>query len=349
MKKATGFNERMRHQNLIVFDMDGVLIDVGASYRDVVRQTAGLFFQPARDSERLPDPLFPLSDLAALKHSGGLNNDWDLTCLVVSLLFSAAETPKIDDHPDAWTRYRRTIAGCGVARLAEFLKSTPAPLARLLEKKGRTLDPFVAGLYAGDVGSGNVIKQIFQEVYLGPDLFQSTYHRAAQIYRGEGLIRRESLLADPRLLKRLAEKNILAIATGRPAAEADYALQRFGLKEYFTLVYCLEDCLQEEKKMLQARGEKVSLSKPHPFMLDAIAGGLKDRFRNCYYVGDMPDDMQAAANSRFGFKGIGILLSAPDRPALQRQLEQAGADYLIDDFNALEEIVLNRSGSTSPV
>ena len=78
----------MKSKNLIVFDMDGVIIDVSASYRDVVRHTAGLFFQPAQGAEKLPDPLFDLADLAAVKQSGGLNNDWDLTYLVIKLLFS---------------------------------------------------------------------------------------------------------------------------------------------------------------------------------------------------------------------------------------------------------------------
>ena len=343
MKKPAGFNERMQHQNLIVFDMDGVLIDVGASYRDAVRQTAGLFFQPARKAHRLPNPLFSLSDLAAVKHSGGLNNDWDLSCLVISLLFGQVQKPLRHDHPEPWTRYRKTIADCEVTRLAQFLQSTPSPLARLLEEKGRAIDPFIAGLYEGDVGSGNVIKQIFQEIYLGPDLFQSTYHGAPRIYHGKGLIARETLLIDPQLLKRLAHNNILAIATGRPAAEAHYALERFGLKRYFASVYCLEDCLREEERIRKTRGQTISLSKPHPFMLDAIAGNLKDKFRHCYYVGDMPDDMQAAARSRFSFKGVGIILSAPDRSALQKKLQRAGARYLIDNFDELEEIVRDMS------
>ena len=78
----------MRSQRLLVFDMDGVIIDVSRSYRDTIRQTARLFFKGAHSWENLPDPLFPLSDLARVKQSGGLNNDWDLTFLVISLLFA---------------------------------------------------------------------------------------------------------------------------------------------------------------------------------------------------------------------------------------------------------------------
>ena len=54
----------MKPRGLIVFDMDGVIVDVSKSYRETVRQTARLFFQGARGWSELPDPLFSLSDLA---------------------------------------------------------------------------------------------------------------------------------------------------------------------------------------------------------------------------------------------------------------------------------------------
>jgi phosphoglycolate phosphatase-like HAD superfamily hydrolase len=67
---------------------------------------------------------------------------------------------------------------------------------------------------------------------------------------------------------------------------------------------------------------------------------LKDKFSGYYYVGDMPDDMLAAANSRFGFKSIGIIVSAPDKLALKNELKRAGANYLVESFEALKEIIL---------
>jgi len=81
----------MKPSRLIVFDMDGVIVDVSRSYRDTIRQTVRLFLKGAHSWENLPDPLFPFSDLARVKQSGGLNNDWDLTFLVISLLFTVTE------------------------------------------------------------------------------------------------------------------------------------------------------------------------------------------------------------------------------------------------------------------
>ena len=190
------------------------------------------------------------------------------------------------------------------------------------------------------MGSGNIIKQIFQEIYLGHELFKSTYNLTPKVYQGDGYILREKVLIDRSVLEALGRDNILAIATGRPRAEAEYPLKHFDLKKYFEMIYTLDDCLREEKRILATKGEKVSLSKPHPFMLDAIADGLKGKLAGYYYVGDMPDDMLAAANSRRGFKSVGIVVSAPDRSALKMRLKRAGANYLIEDFDALTKIFL---------
>ena len=328
----------MKHKNLIVFDMDGVLIDVSKSYRETVRQTARLFLKVAPSSDKLPEPLFPLADLAAVKQSGGLNNDWDLSCLVISLLFNMIEQPAVYDSEDPMDRYRETIRQCHVGRLAEFLKSAPTPLSALLRKAGKTKNAFVYGLYTGDVGSGNIIKQIFQEVYLGKDLYEATYGMAPQFYLAEGYNQREQLLIDTHTLAELAENHIVAIATGRPRAETDYPLEHFGIRKYFASVMALEDCLDEEARLLKAEAKKVSLSKPHPFMLDAIAQSHKDLFDRSYYIGDMPDDMIAAKNSAGGYTAVGMIMSAPDKQSLKKELELAGADTIIEDLEQLKEL-----------
>jgi phosphoglycolate phosphatase-like HAD superfamily hydrolase len=329
----------MKAKHLIVFDMDGVIVDVSDSYRDVVRQAARLFFGPARASEKLPNPLFELSDLALVKQGGGLNNDWDLTRQVIDLLFALVEKPVVQGSQDPWSRYRDTLNRCDVTALASYLAETPQPLKTLVRQKNRSEDVFIGCLYRGDVGSGNIIKQIFQELYLGEVLFRSTYHLTPQIYRGQGYILREKVLVDREVLAELSSEHILAIATGRPKAEAEYPLNSFDLKKYFSVIYTLDDCLKEEKRIFETEGRAVALSKPNPFMLDAIAAGRLDQVGKLYYIGDMPDDMRAAARSCFGYKSIGILISAPDKASLRKELRHAGAGYIIEDFRQLKAIL----------
>ncbi len=100
---------------------------------------------------------------------------------------------------------------------------------------------------SNDVGSGNVIKQIFQEVYLGRNLFMTTYNLPANTDTGEGLITRETLLIKPADFQTFAAGNLLALATGRPEAEAEYALDHFEIRPYFSSVFSLDDCIREEK------------------------------------------------------------------------------------------------------
>ncbi len=320
--------------------MDGVIIDVSESYRDVVRQTTRHFFSPARAAERLPEPLFDLSDLAEIKQSGGLNNDWDLTFVVINLLITLVDALKVYESRDPWTRYRQTILNCNVDRLVGFLTSTDNPLKSLLNQGGKQQNPFVAGLYKGDVGSGNIIKQIFQEIYLGPELFKSSYDMDPKIYRGKGYILKEKLLLDRSILTELSQKNLLAIATGRPGSEAQYPLKHFQLREFFPMVLTLDDCVREEQRILAEEGRAVSLSKPDPFMLDAIAEEHRHAVNGLFYIGDMPDDMLAAARSRFKYKSIGILISAPDKSSLKKNLQRAGADYIVENFESLINIIL---------
>ena len=230
-------NKKTKAQALIVFDMDGVIVDVSGSYREAVRQTARLFFNGAGSWKRLPDPLFPLTDLARVKQSGGLNNDWDLTFLVINLLFTLVEGAADPEDSDPWSRYRKAIGICDVTPLAKFLKSEKMPITTLLNKTGRPENDFLSSLYTGDVGSGNIIKQIFQEIYLGKNLFESTYGVPAKVFHEKGYINREKLLIDKHTLESLSENNILAIATGRPRAEADYPLDVFDLRKYFLGLY----------------------------------------------------------------------------------------------------------------
>ncbi len=337
----------MQHQNkknLVVFDMDGVLIDVSQSYRDAVRETAALFFRPAKAWEKLPRPLFALSDLANLKQSGGLNNDWDLTCLVISLLYSVIPSApgkpiKPETDAEAWERYLSMIAKIDVSPLASYLKSHESPLTNLFSEKGKPVHAFIGSLYQKDVGQGNIIKQIFQEIYLGPNLFKRMYGLETRVWHDPGFIQRESVLIEPAILKRLARDHTLAIATGRPAAEAEIPLRQFNLGTYFDMVYTLDDCLREERAIFEREGRRVSLSKPSPFMLNAISSALPAKRGRCYYIGDMPDDMIAAARADAGFKGVGAVYSSPDKSRLKAELERNGARCVVERAEDLLEVI----------
>ncbi len=57
----------------LLFDMDGVLVDVTHSYRQAIQQTVEFFTQ---------QKVTP-SEIQLYKNRGGLNNDWDLTHVIL--------------------------------------------------------------------------------------------------------------------------------------------------------------------------------------------------------------------------------------------------------------------------
>jgi len=328
-----------KKKNLIVFDMDGVIVDVSESYREAVRQTARLFFRGAPGWDSLPEPLFSLSDLAVIKQSGGLNNDWALTYHVLDLMMTQVRVPDLLDETDPWLLHEKTLQVCDLERLVDFLASHASPLENLQQKSGKRHSHFIQKMSSNDVGSGNVIKQIFQEIYLGRKLFKTTYNLPASTDTGEGLITRETLLIAPAVFQSLATGNLLALATGRPQAEADYALDHFEIRPYFSSVFSLDDCIRKEISILKKEHKTVSLSKPHPFMLDAIAQIHAHEALQRYYIGDMPDDMLAANRSGYGYTGVGIVISATDKIKLQQALLASGAEHVIQDIADLHDIL----------
>jgi len=213
--------------------MDGVIVDVSGSYREVVRQTARLFFNGIGSENTLPEPLFSLADLASVKQAGGLNNDWELTYHVLSLLMTKIKTPSEIPISDGFDGLDNLISRCNAEGLAAYLKSSPTPLTDLDKQHSAKVNAWINHLSTGDVGSGNVIKQIFQELYLGGHLFSQTYGIAAKIHSSQGLINQESLLIPASTFNRLAQTHQLGLATGRPRSEAEHALDRFNLQTFF--------------------------------------------------------------------------------------------------------------------
>ena len=119
-----------------------------------------------------------------------------------------------------------------------------------------------------------------------------------------------------------------------------FSFNNFQLRRFFTIILTLDDCLEEEERIFAQEGQTVSLSKPNPFMLDAVVKRFKRSFTGLYYVGDMPDDMLAARRAKEKFKAIGFLLSAPDKAGLRKELKRAGADYIVEDLEDLKKILM---------
>lgn len=252
----------------IVFDMDGVLVDTRESYDRAVVLTVERYL---RDVFATRSELATTEAARRLRHGGGFNNDWDLSyaLLAIAVARSGLSTAEFVTLCSAVER-----AGGGIAGVADVLA-----LEQVASRSFRGVE------YRGDVESGNAVKRLFQQIYLGAELFRSLYGSEPEHWQGAGLIDSESPLIVSDVLQRLCASARLAIATGRPRAEAQHALARFGWGDLFAPVITLDDCPPGKRK-------------PSAYPLLRAFEGLDARFegvpRGRIYVGDLPDDMAAA-------------------------------------------------------
>jgi HAD superfamily phosphatase len=81
------------HIDAIIFDMDGVLLDISQSIR-VVNCLAVPYYLRTVLGWPTPDDLLTSADIELFKNAGGFNDDWDLTyALVLHYVAKGRENP----------------------------------------------------------------------------------------------------------------------------------------------------------------------------------------------------------------------------------------------------------------
>lgn len=228
--------DALKPRDLIIFDMDGVLIDTSNSYRNAIQGVYEEFSGKPLSKEQIQHA----------KNRGGLNNDWDLTMY-------------------------------------------------LLEQDGINL-------------SYNEVIEQFQELYWGNT--------------GDGYILNEELLLDPEAIEQLAHRFDLAIFTGRPKAEAEFALKSRNIDQYFHPIITMDDV-------------PPGRHKPDPWGIFEILRIVDPK--KVYYLGDTVDDMFAARQANID--GIGVLPPQDKSEDLRRGLKAHGAVEILENTSDIMNLL----------
>ncbi|WP_276261572.1 TIGR01548 family HAD-type hydrolase [Haloglomus litoreum] len=197
----------------VVFDVDGVLIDVADSYRRAVVESV----------ERVHGGTLDREDLQLFKDAGGFNNDWTLTYAVALYVLSYREGlgRSVETFTDA------------VAASGGGLEAAEAVAADLLDPDARER------VYAE--WDRDRLRAVFQQLYLGDERYRDLEGGEPPLASEQrGFIEDEPVLLDPGTLDAL-DGHELGVVTGRPRAEAAIALERAGLDLPDDRVYAMED------------------------------------------------------------------------------------------------------------
>jgi HAD superfamily hydrolase (TIGR01548 family) len=319
---------------IIVFDMDGTLVDISQSYRAGLPVAAECYLRLLG----IRPPALTADAYDQFKLIGGFNDDWDLTAAYLELLVGGLPAARpLGSGP--WSRQDDLLAA--LRRAATPLAGLTAPLpdlARLIEP-ARRAGGGPAGLrrvsggcnahlvcHRGSAATTDLVQRVFEEIYLGSELFATAYGMPARFYEGPGLIEREPLLISHRVLQGLSRFARLGIATGRARFELQPTLIRLGLTGYFSALATMTDAIEA-----QAPGGE-SLLKPDPYLLQLAANSLDpDGQSLAAYVGDTRDDILAAQRARAGRPWQAVALTtAQDKLSLRAQFETLGADAVLE-------------------
>lgn len=333
---------------LLVFDMDGTLIDVSRSYREVVRRTVQAYFARMLGL-RGNEALVTTRDVMAFKLTGGFDSEWDLAAGMIRYLISFIEDPPAEvprppeiDAADIYLRHAGAQVQEELTELreqadfeaaAERVRDAGGGLEGLTAVVGELEHPL--WFYEGDMFTANIITRLFQEFYLGKRHFPEVYEERPLFYTGAGLIEQERMHVPQHILAELRKRyeRRLAIVTDRPMAEAQIAMEAHQLHPFFRSVVANEDVISEEAR-LERLGRPASRSRPHPYSVVEAAIRLDfDGEYHAAYVGDRPDDIVTAkrANEERPFESWGVLWGSDDAERMRQQLEAAGTDRILEE------------------
>jgi HAD superfamily hydrolase (TIGR01548 family) len=295
----------------IIFDIDNVLVDTRQSYLEAIRNTVELYlthgpipFFSRSAGGKFPSLITP-EDVDQFKLLGGLNDDWDCCYgLLVYLLSLPVKNRTLE-------ALKKCVA---IEKFAKGIKQRPLRVSGITALFGRPTTVTI-----------EKVARIFQEVYLGKDIFPRVTMNRMRYWKKRGLIHREKLVFKRPILEKLKSHGIkLGIATGRPLYEASHALKNFGIADLFDAMTTMDDVKKEERE------KKESLRKPHPFSIlrTAQALGAKKKF---LYVGDLPDDVLAAnrAKASIAIRSVAFPMLAANPFEAAKELEAVKPDFLI--------------------
>jgi HAD superfamily phosphatase len=339
----------------LIFDMDGVLIDVSKSYRKAIQQTIKIYLETCLGFERRREDWVTNEEISLLKSAGGFNSDWDVTSGLLLYLLSISGLSSLPrrkrfssiceivsylNTKSSPSRRKATIRPDNTHLLSflEKVKSAGGGLRGIRRILGSSWEGWV--YRTGDLGQENLVERIFQEIYLGRQ-FTSHYHLPRLFFREEGLYLQERLLTPREILSSLRKKLKMGIASGRLRFEAELALKRFRLYPYFDSVVTLDECEEEGKRIFKSKGKRMQCSKPHPYSILRAVREIGIPNPRCAYVGDVVDDMAAAgaAKQYLPILAIGFVGGHRNRKAARESLLRAGADLVIENPKELLHLV----------
>ncbi len=297
----------------IIFDCDGVLIDVTNSYDKAIIKTTDFIL---KEFAKIPNPISVTTQIIdEFKKTGGFNDEVDLTYASIISLTAAY---KLNTNPNKFIfQVIDNADQTGILSVEKYLSSLDVDISAIRQK----LD------YPGR-HSDNILYSIFDQLFYGSKLYQKLFNKKSQ-FNENGFIDNDKVIVTKELLDKLKKKfnKNIAIVTGR-----GYESIRYSLKELLELFNLQNSIFLED--------EPRELAKPNPESLLRSIKGLNSS--HTIFVGDSMEDLiMAQKASEVGKKTTfcGIIGTSNEPDKKRNLFEKNNASIILDSIQLLPKVL----------
>ena len=296
----------------IIFDCDGVLIDITKSYDLAIAKTVKYVlenFSQITDSIEIDSKI-----IDGFKSSGGFNDEVDLTYAVILSLVAAKKLNK-SQHEFVF-KVLSNADSSGILSVEKYLEK----LVDISDIKNQLSYP--------GTHHDNPLYKIFDQIFYGPELYIKLFKQPSQ-FSESGLIENDIVIIDDLLAEKLQKRFSLkiSIVSGRGKESIKYSLK--SLLDKFDL-----------KNSAFLEDEPRKLAKPNPESLIRSINGMN--CNHCIYVGDsMEDFIMAKKATNLGHKTTfcAIIGTSKNPQEKLKLFEQNGAQLVLESINLLPKML----------
>jgi HAD superfamily hydrolase (TIGR01548 family) len=302
--------EKIRKLDSIVFDCDGVLIDVSNSYDLAIKKTVDFIIKEMAQINE--SGLVTTKLIEGFKASGGFNDEIDVTYVLILAIVAAKKRNEL--FSNFILKVIENADQTGINSVEKYLNTLDVDLSDIRKKLTYPSKKFQ-----------NPLSSIFDEIFYGSKLYMQLYKKQPQFFDGPGLIENDIILLNKDLVKSLHDKfdKKIAIVTGRGNLSAKHSLK--DLSDEFDL---------NNSKFLE--DEPREMAKPNPQSLISAIKGMNGN--NSLYVGDsMEDYIMARKANESGISTIfcGIYGTSKDPEAKKSLFENNNADIIVKSIDLI--------------
>ena len=308
--------------DVIVFDCDGVLLDVRKAYNVAIAATTKIIIEAFTGSV-IPETIFDSHLNHLFKQTGGFNNDWTHAYAVIMRILAELPEEKLEelnrlaeesliymspkkrfDHISGKIKHDILVDGL-YEKLADYASQLDDSG---IEKVDQLLLPIVglkikkAIKFRGDVGE-SIISTLFEELFAGEVLFKESFGFEPSFVSVEkGIVEADEVVVEPETLDQLEALlggPRFGIASGSLENTARHALK--DIKDRFPQhTQYWHDVVDDDARRL---GES-NLHKPNPYPL--VKASEPYNPVKVLFIGDTMADYFTAENAGTGYLFAGV-------------------------------------------